>query len=368
MHDPMAAYQQSYDAEMSVDGLPDQAAQPLRGHLNQLRKLKARHPNLKVVVSLGGWGGSTWFSDAAKTPESRRRFVAACIDTYIRGNLPEQNGAGGPGVAAGILDGFDLDWEYPVQGGAPGTHHDPDDGANFTLLLQEFRAQFAAMGRSDLLLTMAAPGSARQADEFRIAQDHPYLDYLSLMTYDFRGAWSRRTGHHTNLCTSSRDPLPQRQQLSMDLIVRLYRDTYGVPPEKIVPGAAFHGHGWQGVSDADHGLYQRAAGSVPGTYEADAEYYVDLMPRLSQGYEQHWDDLARAAWMYNPSTGVLWSYDEPQSLALKAEYVKYHGLGGIMFWEISGDDPEGTLVGTLHVGLQASVPATDPCSPTALSP
>lgn len=125
--DPDAAYQQFYGAGISVDGIADitDGSQVLFGHFNQLKKLKnlpTTNPNLKIVIAIGGWLGSTWFSDAALTATSRETFVASCIDLFINGNLPVVGVAGGLGAAEGIFDGFDIDWEYPITGGNGGTH------------------------------------------------------------------------------------------------------------------------------------------------------------------------------------------------------------------------------------------------------
>src|SRR4051812_7600937 len=104
LNEGMPQYQMGYDAAKSVDGQPDTWDQPLKGNFNQLRKLKARYPNLKVLISLGGWTWSGGFSDAVSTAASRQAFVQSCIDLYIRGNVP-----GLPaGVAAGIFDGIDI--------------------------------------------------------------------------------------------------------------------------------------------------------------------------------------------------------------------------------------------------------------------
>ena len=80
-------------------------SQPLKGNFNQLKKLKARHPQLKVFISLGGWTWSKNFSRFSMTAASRQTLVASCIDLYIKGNLPVADGAGGPGAAAGVFDG-----------------------------------------------------------------------------------------------------------------------------------------------------------------------------------------------------------------------------------------------------------------------
>src|ERR1035437_1073979 len=127
---PYQDYQKIYSANSSVDGVADDSTQLLRGQFNQLKKLKAMHPELKIVISIGGWTGSTWFSDAALTPQSREKFVNDCIDKFIYGNLPITKNAGGNCVAAGIFDGFDIDWEFPVTGGDEGIHHNKNDREN----------------------------------------------------------------------------------------------------------------------------------------------------------------------------------------------------------------------------------------------
>src|SRR5215468_2312085 len=146
--DQFADYQKTFDASTSVDGVADVFNQPIVGNFNQLKKLKARYPNLKIQLSLGGWTYSKYFSDVAKTAASRQKFVSSCIDMFLRGNIPASGGFGGPGTAAGIFDGFDIDWEYPGSpGGHLGNHVDPvNDPANFTALLAEFRNELNAFG------------------------------------------------------------------------------------------------------------------------------------------------------------------------------------------------------------------------------
>ena len=97
--DEWADYQTSWTAEQSVSGTEITWPRPILGNFQQLQALKALHPNVKVLISLGGWTWSQYFSDAALTRESRSRFVASCIDLFIKGNLPDPGwgGMGGPG-------------------------------------------------------------------------------------------------------------------------------------------------------------------------------------------------------------------------------------------------------------------------------
>jgi chitinase len=134
--DPNADLNLTYTAANSVDGSTDDPASPLRGSFHQLQMLKKLYPQIKILVSLEGKAQS--FAEAAK-PENRAAFVSSCIDMFVRGQLA-------PGIdAAGIFDGFDVDWEYPK----------PEDAHNYLALLQEFRKQLNAE-RTGLKLTIAA--------------------------------------------------------------------------------------------------------------------------------------------------------------------------------------------------------------------
>src|SRR5690606_30630439 len=187
--DAFADYTKAFQAGESVSGAADTWDQPLRGNWNQLKQLKARNPGLKVLISLGGWTWSRGFSDAAR-PENRQAFVASCIDAYIRGNLPVTDVAGGAGAAAGVFDGIDIDWEYPVACGLACGR--PEDDANFTALLAEFRRQLDQV-RPGLLLTVAVGAGVDKVRVTSPGQYHQYLDYINVMTYDFHGGWDSRT-------------------------------------------------------------------------------------------------------------------------------------------------------------------------------
>ena len=99
-----------------------------RGNFNQLNKMKIGNPNLKTMISVGGWTWSMYFSDVAKTEQTRKLFVDSCVEF----------------VAKWGFDGVDIDWEYPVEGGLPTNHHDPADGENYTLLLKLMRESLDA--------------------------------------------------------------------------------------------------------------------------------------------------------------------------------------------------------------------------------
>ena len=341
--DAYADYGKSFAAGASVSGVGDTWDQPLRGNWNQLKQLKAKHPNVKVLISLGGWTWSRGFSSAAQ-PANRQAFVASCIDAYIKGNLPVADGAGGAGAALGVFDGIDIDWEYPVACGLScGT---PADNANFTALLAEFRRQLDAV-RPGLLLTVAVGAGVDKVRVTDPASYHPYLDFINVMTYDFHGAWDPQTNHHSALFNSAADPSTGDQKFynSNDAMEAFI--SRGVPASKLNLGIGFYGRGWSNVASGNNGLYQSAGGAAAGTYEAGIEDWKVLK---NLNWPVYTDNTAKATWIYNGST--FWSFDTPALVGEKMGYVKAQGLGGAFFWEFSGDDAQGTLVNSISNGLK----------------
>ena len=347
--DPWADYAKPWDAASSVTG-QDVLSGPLLGNFQQLKALKEKHPQLKVLISLGGWTFSKYFSDAALTKASRERFVSSCIDMFIKGNLPPSGEQGGPGAAAGVFDGIDIDWEWPGSEGNAGNIIRPQDKQNYTLLLREFRKQLHAYGKTthkDYLLTAFLPASSDKIKAgFEVPDIFGPLDFGNLQGYDFHGTWEPTTNHQSNLFTSPSDPSSPRY--SDDAVVREYlrRDA---PPKRLVVGVPFYSRGWTGVSAANNGLYQPGSGAAPGTWEAGVEDYKVAKQFLGAGYTRYQDNQAGAAWLFNGST--FWTFDDPPVMAAKADYVRRNRLGGIMFWELSGDTPNGELVSAIANGL-----------------
>ncbi|MFF2123134.1 glycosyl hydrolase family 18 protein [Kitasatospora sp. NPDC058184] len=357
--DADADYGRAMSADQSVDGVADDGWGKLRGNLNQLKKLKAKYPNLKVVVSLGGWTYSKYFSDAAATDASRQKFVKSCVDTWIKGNLPAYNGAGGDGVAAGIFDGIDLDWEWPGSAdGHPGNHWSANDKGNLTLLLAEFRKQLDALGGSHKLLTAFTPADpAKVAAGWDLSKIFGSLDIANVQGYDFHGSGSdnswepNRTGHASNLYQDPNDPYATH--FSVDTAVQTYLNA-GVNPRKLTIGFPFYGRGWQSVADGGaNGAWQSANGAAPGQFsdEAGTRGYNNLITSLS-GLKVYHDPKSVATYGYTGAGGQWWTFDDAWSISQKTAYLKSKNLLGGMIWEMSGDTPSGTLMSALDTGLK----------------
>ncbi len=348
--DAWADYQRPASAEESVDGVADSWGQPLAGNFLQLRKLKAKYPDLKVLMSLGGFTWSRFFSDAALTEQSRQAFVASCIDLFIKGNLPIlDGGSGGPGVAAGVFDGFDIDWEWPTENLIGGTSR-PEDKANFTKLLAEFRSQLDAYGRrvhKRFLLTAFLPANQRVIDNgFEVRKIFHDLDFATLQGYDFHGTWESMTNQQSALRQPAGDPV------NPDFTVVSTVDAWvsrGAPRRELVVGMPYYSRGWTGVPNINHGLFQTSTGPAPSPLEPGVAHYKQLAPLAGTTFTLFRDQQAGFAWLYDGTT--FWTFDDAAVFAQKTVYIRQNGLGGAMVWELSGDDNNGTLTDVLFRGL-----------------
>ncbi|MBT2477677.1 glycoside hydrolase family 18 protein [Streptomyces sp. ISL-94] len=346
--DAWADYVRPLDAENSVDGVADTWAQPLAGNFNQLRELKAKHPGLKVLISLGGWSWSTHFSDAALTPASRKAFVESCIDLYIKGNLPQDGTRGGAGAAAGLFDGIDLDWEWPGSAGDTETKFRPEDKRNFAELVKEFRTQLDAYARTrqpkaKYDLTAFVPTAPAKIDAgFDVRRIMRDLDFVNLQGYDFHVS-----GEAT---TAQQSALYARGDFSVDGTVDAWKRR-GAPAHKLVVGMPFYGQGWTGVSGGGDGMGQPATGPAPATWAAGYEDYKALKKLADSGaYQVHRDRRGGHAWLFDGAT--LWTYDDPQVLRAKTVYIREQGLGGAMFWSLDADTADGELMTAVDRGLR----------------
>ena len=299
--------------------------------LRDLLALKQRNPQLKIILSVGGWQAEG-FSAAALTDSSRHVFADSAAKL----------------LREFALDGIDVDWEYPGQGVA-GIEFRPEDKRNFTLLLQVLRetldAQSVAQkrtGGNPYLLTIAA-ADREYFDFTEMDKVHVYLDWINLMSYDFFNSLTATTGHHAGLYRSEH-ALPRDR--NADSAVTQYQ-VAGVPADKIVLGVAFYGRGFAGVTARNKGVNQ------PYEHFEGEHSYQELVEKLigKQGFVRYWDARAQAPYLWNDTSRVFITYDDPQSIAIKARYVLQHRLGGIMFWELSQDHDD-ELLDTVARGLQ----------------
>jgi chitinase len=285
--------------------------------------------DLKILLSVGGWVWSNWFSDAALTESSRKIFANSIVELIKRHDL----------------DGVDLDWEYPGQRAEDNAYR-PIDKDNFTLMLKEIREKLDKLGIETgdrhYLLTIASGSDQAYFDHTNLGAAQRYLDFINVMTYDFYNGWMFQTGHHANLFPSENENFGGNS--AVETIERHL--TAGVPVEKLVLGFPFYGRMWEGVHTAATGLYQYAG--TGGTFIP----YNKIYGLDANSWESYWDQSAAAPYLWNPESGVFISYENPKSIGLKVDYIKEHGLSGAMFWEYSNDHKQ-QLLDELYTQLNA---------------
>jgi chitinase len=245
--------------------------------------LKKRNPQLKIILSLGGWGGCKTCSSVFSTKKGRRIFSKSAkqLSNYFG------------------TDGIDLDWEYPAIAGFPGHAYGPEDKPNFTALIKQLRKKLGKKKE----ISFAAGGFSSYIDSsVEWKKIMPMINRVNLMSYDLVSGFSMVSGHHTPLYSTP------KQVESVDNGVKKLIAA-GVPPGKIAIGAAFYARLFQ-VADTIN---------------------------LNNGFTQYWDTLAKAPYAFNIQRKLLATYDDTESIKLKTDYVIKNKLNGIMFWQLADD-------------------------------
>jgi len=324
------------------------------GRINTI--VKNAYPNLKALISVGGWSLSAHFSTVAASPELRSAF-AANAEAFL-----ERTG----------FDGLDLDWECklppqttniwpdPTGGGLPCNTMSANDNANFVALLKALRERLG----TKYTITIAASASPSRYGNY-LSEIAGQLDFINVMTYDFTGNWLAKTGLNSALYSDSQDP---NQQLTVDSAIVGFLEA-GIPASKLTLGLGFYGHSWQTLSGTNNGLYQTCGPQfdlanprpcpAPKGDSFDALWtdpcgstslsgvwswmglrtsgVLQSATEAGSGWERTWREPGKVPTLWNPTTKTFISYDDPSSIAAKVNYAKETGLGGLMVWELSQD-------------------------------
>lgn len=294
-------------------------------NLRNLSQLKIRNPDIKLLISIGGWTWSGNFSDAVLSDTSRQAFAASAVGIMRRFNL----------------DGVDIDWEYPDMPGS-GHAYRKEDRQNYTLLFMELRRQLDIAGqktRKHYLLTTATGGFKAFLNHTEMAKASQYLDYINLMTYDYFGE-GKVVIHHTNLYSTS------RRDDSADRAVTDYLAA-GVPANKLVLGIAFYGRMFQLKNSAMKGLGDSSLSYMRGP---DYSFIKDSLVNRN-GFVMFRDTIAMAPYLFNVGSKQFVSYDDEWSVQNKCRYVLNKKLAGVMFWEYDSD-PKDNLLNQINATLK----------------
>ncbi|WP_255991445.1 glycosyl hydrolase family 18 protein [Chitinolyticbacter albus] len=301
----------------------------VRGNFARLQQIRAHYPQLRVLISVGGWVGSRHWDEVAADPARRQRFAARLL-AFVR-----QHG----------FDGAVIDWQYPGTDGVAGLVPSADDGANQLALVQAVRAAFASQ-RPRPLLAVTLGSKQEQLRALALPQLVTTADFAVLQGYDYHGAWEKLTGHNAPLAGPGDSVLAAMRTLALR----------GVPGNKLVLGVDNQGDAWTGVPDRQRGLGQQGSGALLGSWDDEdsgpsGRMDLDEVLALQQesGTRTDWDDVAQASTLYVPQRQLFVSFESPRALAAKLVAADGRGYAGVALWELSGEfSGEGSLLRQIH--------------------
>ena len=282
--------------------------------LNEISEV--RNSGIRLVLSLGGWRDNSddWipYQNAAKTEEGRTQVANSILET----------------LKTYHLDGIDMDWEYPRRA----------DRTNYKLLMEKIRDTLKAES-SEYIISAAIPAGSWLDDSYDLKSLNNILDYFNVMSYDLDDG--RKTSHLTALYNSTYASTSADSGMS-------YLVSKGVSKSKIIIGAAFYGRKFEGVENTNHGLGQSYTKKSSITFKEIKERYLN---RLDYDVFRYYDSTAHAYYLYDTKNQVFISYDDPEAIKEKCDYVIKNGYGGIMYWSYT-DDLSGTLMDALGEKLK----------------
>lgn len=309
-----------------------------------------RAGDTKAVLSLGGWGGSTYFSPAVRTAATRATFIGNIVKYYTTYQL----------------DGIDLDWEYPGQTGA-GNQLDPSDTANFQTFLQELRAALP----KGALITAAVSHNPWMASNGRpvgsVARAAGALDYVMIMNYDVWGS-SSNPGPNAplaNLCGNSTQPGANAASG-----VKAW-SAAGMPRDKILLGIPAYGYintsKKNTLIQRSPALSRRAGVRLTSSDGSTGSGQINFSTLVNSGalklgsdnlfdgaggFTKYWDNCSDTPYLSDGSRVV--TYDDTSSIFDKGAFASAAGIGGISMWSLDGDTKSWDLTNSAIAGMSST--------------
>lgn len=330
---------------------------PYKGHFNVLQTMKKQYPDVKLVMSVGGWGASTGFYEMLDTDAGINTFADSCVEFVRKYNF----------------DGIDIDFEYPTATSTAGNPKDlhlseprrPILNARYNLMMKTLREKLDAAEREDkrdYVLAAAVAASAWILGGMDDNSYTQYLDFTSVMSYDFHGGWNHYVENLANIYPDPADTETIQMAmptLCMDWAYRYFRGV--LPSEKILMGIPYYTRGWEGVTGGTNGLHG-TAGSAQGSTPAQGPdsiyniwgddddgdgvkdpaganplWHVKNLMDQDPNFKRFWDDVGKVPYVWNDKEKVFLSFEDEQSIDERIKYVKDKNLGGALIWVMTGD-------------------------------
>ncbi|MGY2894373.1 glycosyl hydrolase family 18 protein [Deinococcus sp. UYEF24] len=291
---------------------------PLGGPLWAAAVVRAAHAHgLRAALMVGGAGAHDAFA-AAATPAHQGAFVSGLLEL----------------VAKGGFDGVDLDWE-PLE---------KADEADLISLAQRLKRERPGL---TLSLPLGYVNANFPAEEARPSLEKlsRVFDRINVMSYDMAGDDEGWASWHSAALRGDTESTPTSVQNSVNAYIAA-----GIPARKLGLGVGFFGQCFQGVN---------APRQTPAAFHIVASdgdmSYANIVRDYLKPALRHWDAVAGVPYLgfqnlgsphlnapplgtqtrFGPKKCSYVSYDDERSVALKAEYARQHGLGGMIVWTVA---------------------------------
>lgn len=291
----------------------------------------AEGEGVDVLASFGGWNNSQdgQFEAATATPKKAEHLAQSMVDFMTEYGF----------------DGVDVDWEYPTT---------EQSAKQFTTLIKSLREKLTALGKENdeyYQLSAAVSTNHKMMGYINPRETSKLLDTVNVMSYDFNGAFNPETGHNAPLYANKLD---KDQKLNTAAAMDEYHRVYGVAKSKLLVGVPYYGRGWGGVKGNEiaaglPGLFDAGTATVQGKWDDEGEFTgtnpYSLLAQIEQdpGFVKYRDGESRVPYLFNQSTGVFYTYDDPASVQQKVDFILDEGYGGAIVWDISGDTADHRL-------------------------
>ncbi len=347
----------SEEFDMLDEGESDIIKGIKRNHFAEYEYFSNLYPDVNIMISVGGWSDSGFFSEMAYTENGRNSFTQSCIELIKK--YP-------------WIDGIDIDWEYPAGSndgerlpesesdeGCPIFGTPAEDRENFALLMKCLRegmdAEFGAGTKKLTACASASTGWTLPNQDWASAE--PYLDLINIRTYDLAGTWDGSAGLASSVNGAK--------------AAVLYFKVKGIPLEKLCIGSPMYATVWKVKEGSTININGLTEDNAPNSEEIDSEQLAFFESVAESGYKKVFEngiwkkgdefDSGKPGWhfkyhkiqggvfMYNDdktSPYYRWyiSYENELSLYGKLALIKEYDLAGIIVWESSEDTHEHKLI------------------------
>jgi len=343
----------------------------------------AHQNNVSAGLSIGGWGGSLYFSNAVATATNRTAFVKAVT------NL----------VSNYSLDAIDFDWEYPGHQGIGCNAISPNDTSNFLAFLQELRPALPPKFTLSAAVATTPFANSTGLPSADVSAFSKVLDYVAIMNYDVWGPFSPTVGPNAPLNDTCAPPAAQAG--SAVSAVKAWTAA-GFPASQIVLGVASYGHSYKVPSSAalspsasggaqtlvDNAQFDNktvpagdawdAAGpdvcGVNQTFSGDVDFwgmisggYLGEDGKALSGIQYKFDTCSQTPFVYNATSEIMVAYDDATSFAAKGQFIQSTGLRGFAMWEAGGDYDD-ILLDSIRTSLgMPTPPSSGSCDETNIN-